>query len=117
MTRVFDLNYLRNMNKDKIISLSFSCWSNFNANDVILLREAKQNSEILCVGIRKNNIQNLEERELMIESCKYVDYYFIYDTDMSLQLCIDELNPNVCYLFNDNKCDISVPVKYYSKLY
>lgn len=110
MTRIFNLNELRNIYKDKIISTTFSCWDLLNPNDIMLLKYAKSNSDILCVGLQKNTvlynpesynpIQSLDDRETMIESCKYVDYYFIYDTEFTLYDSMNELKPNICIFGN-----------------
>ena len=124
MSRVFNLSELRSNHKDKIISVSFSCWDLLNPDDIMLLQYIKSNSEILCVGIHKNTvlynpenyypIQKLEDRITMIESCRYVDYYFIYDTELTLYNCIKDLEPNMCFLDNNykNSSIMSLPIKY-----
>jgi glycerol-3-phosphate cytidylyltransferase len=46
-------------------------------------------------------IQSLEEREIQIKSCRYVDYYFIYSTEKSLYESLQNLKPDVRFLGDD----------------
>ena len=126
MTRIFNLNELRNRYKDHIISTTFSSWDLLNPDDIMLLKYAKSNSDILCVGLQKNTvlynpenynpIQTLDDRETMIESCKYIDYYFIYDTEQTLYNSIKDLEPDICVLgqnyTNINMSILNQPIKF-----
>ncbi len=111
MTLVSNLAEFRELNKDKIIGTTFSCWDLLHAGHNIFLKDAKSQCDILCVGLQtdptidrpeKNKpIQTLEEREIQIQSCRHVDYYFIYDTEKSLYESIKQLQPNIRFLGDD----------------
>ena len=104
-------NTNRNTNSNIIIGTTFSCWDLLHAGHNLFLEDSKNNCDILCVGLQtdptidrpeKNKpIQSLAEREIQIKSCRYVDYYFIYDTEKSLYNSIEALEPNIRFLGND----------------
>ncbi len=41
------------------------------------------------------------EREIQIQSCLWVDYYFIYDTEANLYEAIKKLEPNIRFIGDD----------------
>lgn len=108
---ITDINQFRNNNLDKKIGTTFSCWDLLHAGHNIFLVDSKRQCDILCVGLQtdptidrpeKNKpIQSLEEREIQIKSCRYVDYYFIYSTEKSLYESLLQLKPNVRFLGDD----------------
>jgi glycerol-3-phosphate cytidylyltransferase len=108
-----DLNLFRLNFKDKIIGTTFSCWDLLHSGHNIFLEDSKNNCDILIVGLQtdptidrpeKNKpIQTLQEREIQIKSCRYVDYYFIYDTEQNLYQLIKDLLPNIRFLGDDYK--------------
>jgi glycerol-3-phosphate cytidylyltransferase len=91
--------------------VTFSCWDLLHAGHNIFLEDCKSQCDILCVGLQtdptidrpeKNKpIQSLEEREIQIKGCRYVDYYFIYSTEKSLLDSLTSLQPNVRFLGDD----------------
>ena len=103
-----DLAKFRDTNLNTIIGTTFSCWDLLHAGHNLFLEDSKKNCDILCVGLQtdptidrpeKNKpIQSLAEREIQIKSCRYVDYYFIYDTEESLYNSIKSLQPNIRFL-------------------
>jgi len=111
MSKIIDLEKFRADNKDKIIGCTFSCWDLLHAGHNLFLKDAKSQCDILCVGLQtdptidrpeKNKpIQSLEEREIQVQSCRWIDYYFIYDTEKSLYNSIVNLNPDVRFLGDD----------------
>jgi glycerol-3-phosphate cytidylyltransferase len=114
MAQFIDINKLiefRNDNKEKKIGVTFSCWDLLHAGHNIFLNDSKNKCDILCVGLQtdptidrpeKNKpIQSLEEREIQIKSCRYVDYYFIYDTEASLYKSLLDLKPDIRFLGDD----------------
>jgi glycerol-3-phosphate cytidylyltransferase len=111
MTQIFNLNEFREKFQDKKIGVTFSCWDLLHSGHNLFLRDAKSKCDILCVGLQtdptidrpeKNKpIQSLEEREIQIQSCRYVDYYFVYDTEKSLYDSIVYLSPNIRFLGDD----------------
>jgi glycerol-3-phosphate cytidylyltransferase len=106
-----DLEEFRINNKDKVIGVTFSCWDLLHAGHNIFLSDSKDKCDILCVGLQtdptidrpsKNKpVQSLDEREIQVRSCRYVDYYFIYDTEASLIDSLKRLTPDVRFLGDD----------------
>jgi len=78
------------------MKVGFTCssWDLLHAGHIILLREAKENCDYLIVGIHvdpslerpeKNKpIESLEERIIKVDSIKYVDKFFTYETEEEL---------------------------------
>jgi len=108
---VDDLSKFRKTEINKHIGVTFSCWDLLHAGHQLFLADSKNNCDILCVGLQtdptidrpeKNKpIQSLDEREIQLKSCRYVDYYFIYDTEQSLYDSLLMLEPNVRFLGDD----------------
>jgi len=108
---VSDLVQFRNNFSTNKVGVAFSCWDLLHAGHNIFLADCKKQCDILCVGLQtdptidrpeKNRpIQSLEEREIQIKSCRYVDYYFIYSTEESLYNSLLVLKPNVRFLGDD----------------
>lgn len=106
-----DLSNFRNIHISKKIGVTFSCWDLLHAGHQLFLADSKNNCDILIVGLQtdptldrpeKNKpIQSLEEREIQLKSSRYVDYYFIYDTEHSLYNSLLALDPNVRFLGDD----------------
>lgn len=109
-----DISYLskfRNTHYDKKIGITFSCWDLLHAGHQLFLADSKNNCDILIVGLQtdptldrpeKNKpIQSLEEREIQLKSSRYVDYYFVYDTEQFLYNSLLSLDPNVRFLGDD----------------
>ncbi len=126
-----DLDLFRLNNADKIIGVTFSCWDLLHAGHNIFLSDAREQCDILCVGLQtdptidrpgKNKpIQSLQEREIQISSCRYVDYYFIYDTEASLYESLTSLKPNIRFLGDDYKGqrftgdDLPIKISYHER--
>lgn len=116
---------------NKKIGATFSCWDLFHSGHNIFLEDCKKNCDILIVGLQtdptidrpeKNKpIQTLEEREIQLRSCRYVDYYFIYDTEKSLYQSLLDLSPNVRFLGDDyidknfTGKDLNIPIIYHQR--
>jgi glycerol-3-phosphate cytidylyltransferase len=131
MSKIIDLEKFREDNKDKVIGCAFSCWDLLHAGHNIFLKDAKSQCDILCVGLQtdptidrpeKNKpIQSLEEREIQVQSCRWIDYYFIYDTEKSLYDSIVNLKPDVRFLGDDyvgkkfTGCDLPVQIIFHSR--
>ncbi len=111
MSKIENLEEFRRINADKNIGVTFSCWDLLHAGHLLFLEDCKSQCDILCVGLQtdptidrpeKNKpIQSLEEREIQIKGCRYVDYYFIYSTEKSLLDSLTSLQPNVRFLGDD----------------
>jgi len=76
--------------------VGFTCGSFdlFHAGHVAMLREAKNNSDHLIVGIQtdptidrpdKNKpVQSIIERQIQVGACRYVDEIILYETEADL---------------------------------
>ena len=108
---ISDLVQFKNNFTNSKLGITFSCWDLLHAGHNIFLADCKKQCDILCVGLQtdptidrpeKNKpIQSLEEREIQIKSCRYVDYYFIYTTEESLYKSLLVLQPSVRFLGDD----------------
>lgn len=106
-----DLSDFKIANSSKNIGVTFSCWDLLHAGHQLFLADSKNQCDILCVGLQtdptidraeKNKpIQTLAEREIQLKSSRYVDYYFIYDTEKSLYDSLLALEPNMRFLGDD----------------
>jgi glycerol-3-phosphate cytidylyltransferase len=111
LININDLSDFRNTNINKKIGVTFSCWDLLHAGHQLFLSDSNANCDIVCVGLQtdptidrpeKNKpIQSLEEREIQVKSSRYIDYYFIYDTEQSLLNTLLLLNPNIRFLGDD----------------
>ena len=108
---ISDLVQFKNKFTNIKLGVTFSCWDLLHSGHNIFLSDCKKQCDILCVGLQtdptidrpeKNRpIQSLEEREIQIKTCRYVDYYFIYSTEESLYNSLLILTPNVRFLGDD----------------
>ena len=121
----------RETNANKTIGVTFSCWDLLHAGHSLFLKDCKSKCDILCVGLQtdptidrpsKNKpIQTLEERIIQVESCKYIDFFFIYDTEQSLYKSLLNLKPNMRFLGDDyiNKKftgdDLDIPIIFHPR--
>jgi glycerol-3-phosphate cytidylyltransferase len=111
LLRLDELSEFRKEYSNIKIGVTFSCWDLLHAGHNIFLADSKEKCDILCVGLQtdptidrpsKNKpIQSLEEREIQVKSCRYIDYYFIYDTENSLYQSLLELKPDIRFLGDD----------------
>ncbi len=131
MAKISNLEEFRNNNSHINIGVTFSCWDLLHAGHNLFLEDCKKQCEILCVGLQtdptidrpeKNKpIQSLEEREIQIKSCRYVDYYFIYSTEESLIEVLKSLKPNVRFLGDDyvgkrfTGDNLGIPIIYHTR--
>ena len=131
MAKIVDLEDFRNKNADKNIGVTFSCWDLLHAGHNLFLEDCKKRCGILCVGLQtdptidrpeKNKpIQSLEEREIQIRSCRYIDYYFIYSSEQSLIETLKSLKPNLRFLGDDyvgkrfTGDDLGIPIIYHTR--
>lgn len=108
---VEELSKFKVQNSDKKIGFTCSCWDLMHAGHQIFLRDAYINCDIVIVGLQtdptidrpeKNKpIQSFEERQIQIESCRWIDYYFEYSTEKSLYDSLKTLMPNIRFLGDD----------------
>jgi glycerol-3-phosphate cytidylyltransferase len=106
-----NLTHFREVFRKKKIGATFSCWDLLHAGHHIFLEDVKKQCDILIVGLQtdptidrpdKNKpVQTLDEREIQLKSNRYVDFYFIYDTEQSLYQSLKDLQPNFRFLGDD----------------
>jgi glycerol-3-phosphate cytidylyltransferase len=95
------------------IGFTCSCWDLLHAGHLLFLKEAKEHCDFLIVGIqsdpsidrphKKKPVETLEERILRVDSLKYVNKYFIYETEKDLYeyLKTHEQNIDIRFLGSD----------------
>ena len=127
------MGYLEFITKKKI-GFTCSTFDLFHAGHYLMLKDAKDQCEILIVGLQtdptidkeyrvttggknKNKpVQGFEERKIQIEGCKYVDHVIPYSTEEELLSLLKELKPDIRILgsdwkgkeFTGNELDITI---------
>jgi glycerol-3-phosphate cytidylyltransferase len=106
-----ELKSLKTKYPDKKIGFTCSCWDLLHAGHNLFLLDSYNNCDILVVGLQtdptidrpeKNKpIQSFKERQIQIESCRWVSYYFEYSTEKSLYDSMCELRPDIRFLGDD----------------
>ena len=109
--------------KTKKVGFTCSTFDLLHAGHHIMLKDSKNQCDILVVGLHtdptidveyrkktddpgktKNKpIQDFEERLIQIQSCRYVDYIVKYSTEDDLLAILNGLRPNVRILGTDWK--------------
>ena len=103
-------------NKKSIINrIGFTCGSFdlLHAGHAIMLKECKAYCDYLIVGLQtdpsvdreyKNKpVQALEERKIMLESIKWVDKIYTYNTEKDLYSLLQTLSPDIRIVGSDWK--------------
>ena len=100
-------------NKPTRVGFTCSSFDLLHPGHVVMLKDCKNVCDYLIVGLqtdptidRKNKnkpVQTFNEREIMINSIKYVDEVVKYETESELYDLIKDLNPDVRILGTDWK--------------
>lgn len=108
---VINFSDLKNINRDKKIGVTFSCFDLMHSGHMLMLKDSKNVCDILVVGLQtdptvdrpnKNKpVLNFEERMIIVQSIKYVDYIIEYTKESELLDILDELQPNIRILGTD----------------
>ncbi len=95
------------------IGFTCSCFDLLHAGHIKMLKDAKNQCDILIVGLQtdptidrktKNKpIQSFEERNIMINAVKYVDKIIYYATEHDLLNILKQLDPDIRILGTDWK--------------
>jgi cytidyltransferase-related domain len=100
----------------EIKKIGFACgvFDMFHAGHVLMLRECKEHCDYLIVALnRAQNISNdinprkkpplytIDERKLILESCKYVDEILIYNSEEELLHILQTRKIDVRFLGED----------------
>jgi glycerol-3-phosphate cytidylyltransferase len=108
--------------------ITFGAFDLFHAGHILMLEEAKTVCDYLIVAIQsdpsldretKNSpVQSVEEREIQVSACRYVDEVIIYDREADLLEILDTLSWDVRILGDEyqNK-DFTGREKYLDKCY
>jgi len=94
------------------MKIGFACgvFDLFHAGHVLMLQECKCNCDFLIVALNegisltndKNNpIYSINERKIILESCKYVDKVLTYSSESELSNIIQENNIDIRFLGDD----------------
>jgi len=132
------MGYLEFIQRQKV-GFTCSTFDLFHAGHYLMLKDAKDQCDILIVGLQtdptldeeyrmetggknKNKpIQSFEERKIQIEGCKYVDHVIPYSTEEDLQILLKELNPDIRILGSDWKGkqytghEMRIPIHWHSR--
>jgi glycerol-3-phosphate cytidylyltransferase len=98
------------------MKVGFACgvFDMFHAGHVLMLKECKEHCDYLIVALNKaenfsNKINpnkkpplyNIEERKLILESCKYVDKVLVYNSEEELLELLKSNNISIRFLGED----------------
>ncbi len=132
------MGYLEFIQKQKV-GFTCSTFDLFHAGHYLMLKDAKEQCDILIVGLQtdptldeeyrmetggknKNKpIQSFEERKIQIEGCKYVDHVIPYSTEEDLQQLLRELKPDIRILGSDWKGkqytghELEIPIHWHNR--
>jgi glycerol-3-phosphate cytidylyltransferase len=105
------MNYQPDKNYN--IGLVVSSFDLLHSGHMLLLKDAKEKCNILFVGLHtdptldrkeKNKpILSVEERLILLEGIRYVDYIFTYNTEAELHTKIRSIDPDLLILGSDWK--------------
>ena len=110
---ILKMDDLKNFRKstDKNIGATFSCFDLMHSGHMLMLKDSKNVCDILVVGLQtdptvdrphKNKpILNFEERLIITQSIKYIDYIVEYTHESELLTILDNLNPDVRIIGTD----------------
>jgi glycerol-3-phosphate cytidylyltransferase len=107
------IKQIKQKNPNKTIGFTCSCFDLLHTGHLIMLQDAKDQCDILVIGLQtdptidrsdKNEpVQSFYERELMINSIKYIDNVIVYATENDLLEILQELKPNIRIIGSDWK--------------
>ena len=93
--------------------ITFGAFDLFHAGHILMLEEAKTVCDHLIVAIQtdpsldrenKNSpVQSIEEREIQVSACRYVDEVIIYDREADLLVMLDTLDWDIRILGDEYK--------------
>ena len=98
--------------------IGFTCgvFDLFHAGHVLMLKECKDNCDFLIVGLntaenisstinpgKRKPVYSIQERKIIMESCRYVDEVMIYDSEEALYDFMRSRKIDVRFLGEDYK--------------
>lgn len=114
------------------VGIVASCFDLFHTGHILMLQEAKEHCDRLVVALQsdptldrpeKNKpVQNLFERYVQVEACKYVDQVIPYDTEEDLYNLLAGYDWDVRFLGDDYSgrtdftgYELHIPIHYCSR--
>ena len=107
------IDWIIENNPGKKIGFTCSCFDILHSGHVLMLKDASSQCDILVIGLQtdptidrpeKNKpIQSYDERLIMVQSIKYIDYILQYATEDDLLKILNRLNPSVRIIGSDWK--------------
>ena len=114
------------------IGFTCSCFDLLHAGHILMLKDAKEQSDKLIVGLQtdptidrpeKNKpIQSFEERRIQLEAVKYVDEVIEYETEEELYQLLKILRPDIRILGSDYEDDryytgmeLNIPIYFHKR--
>jgi glycerol-3-phosphate cytidylyltransferase len=113
------------------IGVTASCFDLMHAGHVLMLKEAKSMVDAMVVFLQtdptvdrpsKNKpILSMEERRIVVEGCRYVDYIFEYTTEAELLEGLRALRPDLRVLGDDyvgkafTGSELDIPVHFHNR--
>lgn len=107
--------HIINMDRKDNLVRGFTCgaFDLLHYGHLLMLKEVREQCDFLIIGLQtdpsidrpeKNKpIETVEERKFRLESCKYVDQIFLYDTEKDLYKLLEKLKPDVRFMGADWK--------------
>lgn len=101
-----------------VVGFVASSFDLLHAGHCLFLKEAKENCDHLIAALQSDPtcedflkrplgkpkskpIQSIDERKIQLESCKYVDEIFVYDTEEELEILLKKIKPDIRFLGSD----------------
>jgi len=111
------------------MKIGFACgvFDLFHVGHVLMLKECKANCDYLLVALNKADnlsadknkpVFSIEERKLIMESCRFVDEVIVYNSEEELYQILKTKNIGLRFLGDDYKsklitgADLNIPVHY-----
>lgn len=104
------------MDKHNAKKIGFTCgaFDLMHAGHHLMFKECKEHCDYLIVGLQtdpsidrpdtKNKpVQSIEERNIQLESCKYIDETIIYETEADLYDLLKSMQPDIRFIGADHK--------------
>jgi glycerol-3-phosphate cytidylyltransferase len=95
------------------IGIIAGCFDIIHPGYVIMFEEAKKYCDLLIIALhsdptieRTNKLKpilSIKDRKLILESIKYIDQIFVYNTEKELEILLQDLKPQVRFLGDDYK--------------
>ena len=114
------------------MKIGFACgvFDLFHAGHVLMLKECRENCDHLVVGLnsglvfdlhinpgKERPLFSLEERKLILESCRFVDEVIVYNSEKELITILQDRQFNVRFLGDDYRGRPITGAEYTSQIY